>query len=846
MKRKLSNSRTAAYRRNKRRIINFLEAFHPDDCPPIPLNYLRLQDDDQGNSSTAQEDSNRTNNEVTVQFNERDDSIIIDNNDLNVHDDDDDNRDGGNIEYNNYGDNAIVTNDNNDNLDVNDDHNVDRYENNNNDAYDDDDDAGGSSNDNNDSNNEQHDQVNVLHTPFLSIDGITDNVLLAKDNINIKDHILSAIAMSVRHKLSYEATIDQLKWLKTIYHENSIPTDKNQLWTCLNKNDNCLTRHYYCQICRDYLGEKCKESGKLQKQCACKSCGPDDELEANLCYFIYISLTAQLKELFSIPNISELLKYRFRRIKRDPDAYEDIYDGDQYKLLSSPGKFLNKWFNLSFTINTDGCQTTKSSNCSAWPVYAMINELSPQLRKKHMLLVAIYVDAQHPMMNYFLRPFTDEIQILFTTGIKWKPSATSEIISRFMVTTCSLDAPARASVTSMIQYNGRNGCLWCYAKGKSLGPGKFVYPFCQCYKKQRTDAEVRNDMLYAFDTGKIRHGVKNISSLVALPLFNICNGVVVEAMHAVYLGVVKRHTEILMDLKFSPKACKSKARKTKPPYYVGDFNSRKLIDRRLLSIKPPSCRSRRPRSISTYQKWKASEWRNWLDYAPSCLQNILPVKYVNHLALLSEAIHHLNSDSISHANLDRCERLLKKYVKLFQQYFGEVNMTSNLHTLTHLVKVVRDWGPIWVHEAFVFESWNRKILEYVTSSFAPTEQIATRFLMYRFLITSMYKNAVSSETKRFVFKLIKISPGKNNNKDKLIGLGKQVICPPTEDQRTELIRAGFNPINLIHFKKMKINGARYMCKKEKNLKFDDTVVCNGNGEFGVVEAIVKFLNGSSV
>lgn len=143
----------------------------------------------------------------------------------------------------------------------------------------------------------------------------------------------------------------------------------------------------------------------------------------------------------------------------------------------------------------------------------------------------------------------------------------------------------------------------------------------------------------------------------------------------------------------------------------------------MLAIEPPSCRSCKPRSIRTYQKWKASEWRNWLDYGPICLKEVLPAKYVHHFALLSKVIRYLNSDSITSDNLDRCEMLLKAYIKLFQQYFGDENMTSNVHLMANLVEVVRNWGPIWVDEAFTFESMNRKIMNFVTSSFAQTDQV---------------------------------------------------------------------------------------------------------------------------
>ncbi|XP_053598383.1 uncharacterized protein LOC106693138 isoform X1 [Microplitis demolitor] len=340
-----------------------------------------------------------------------------------------------------------------------------------------------------------------------------------------------------------------------------------------------------------------------------------------------------------------------------------------------------------------------------------------------------------------------------------------------------------------------------------------TFPSLQIFQKDGPLFESLYNLLAAYcifkpeiGTGETRHGVKNISFLIALPLFNVCKGVVVEAMHAVYLGVIQRHTQLLL----------GKFKNTKRPYYAGSTTNVKLIDECLLSITPLSCRSRTPRSITTHQKWKASEWRNWLDYAPVCLQSVLPTKYVNHLALLSQAIHYLNSDSITSHNLNRCEKLLKEYVRLFETYFGVENMTFNMHSLTHLVQVVRNWGPIWVHEAFIFESWNKKIMDYVTSPYARAEQIATRFLTQKFLISTVYDDTVSSKTKHFIAKQIKIPiERKDSDKNRLIGLGKCTDRSPTDDERTALNRAGYEPTCMKCYKKMKLNSVKYDCQTKK-------------------------------
>lgn len=338
----------------------------------------------------------------------------------------------------------------------------------------------------------------------------------------------------------------------------------------------------------------------------------------------------------------------------------------------------------------------------------------------------------------------------------------------------------------------------------------------------------------AYETKKIVRGVKNISSLVVLPLFNITKGVVVDAMHAVFLGVVKQHTKLLFT-------------KTGTPYYIGSPDHQKVINKYLLGIKPPSCRSRKPRATSTYPKWKASEWRNWLDYAPICLQEVLPKKYVDHLALLSESIHLSNSDCITLVNLDRSEMLLKKYVNLFQQYFGIRNMTSNIHLLTHLVQVVRNWGPIWVHEAFVFEAWNKKIMDFITSPHARTYQVATRFLMYKFIITSLYDDAVSPETRKFIAKLLKISvENKKGVKNRVTGFGKCIARIPTENERASLVSVGYAPSNITCYNKMTLNGVRYECIKDNSTKFCNSIVFCGDGIFGRIINIVNFHHNNEI
>lgn len=66
--------------------------------------------------------------------------------------------------------------------------------------------------------------------------------------------------------------------------------------------------------------------------------------------------------------------------------------------------------------------------------------------------------------------------------------------------------------------------------------------------------------------------------------------------------------------------------------------------------------------------------------------------------------------SITLEMIDYAEALLIKFVRLFQKYFGKEHMTYNVHLLLHISSAVRNWGPLWTHNAFPFENENRILL----------------------------------------------------------------------------------------------------------------------------------------
>ncbi|KAH0540081.1 hypothetical protein KQX54_012371 [Cotesia glomerata] len=68
--------------------------------------------------------------------------------------------------------------------------------------------------------------------------------LISKRYLKIKDHFLSVIATSIKHRMSYEAVLDILRWIKSSHVISGLPTTKAALWRALNDSIASKTKAY--------------------------------------------------------------------------------------------------------------------------------------------------------------------------------------------------------------------------------------------------------------------------------------------------------------------------------------------------------------------------------------------------------------------------------------------------------------------------------------------------------------------------------------------------------------------------------------------------------------------------
>lgn len=126
-----------------------------------------------------------------------------------------------------------------------------------------------------------------------------------------------------------------------------------------------------------------------------------------------------------------------------------------------------------------------------------------------------------------------------------------------------------------------------------------------------------------------------------MPLLDSVWGYPVDYMHEILLGVTKQMWNIWItpghEFSLTAKKCS-------------------IINKRLLTIKPPHEIHRLPRDLMSKAKWKVTKWRSWLlFYSYPCLRGVLENKFLQSFLLLVQSVYFLLQTDISEENLLQCE-----------------------------------------------------------------------------------------------------------------------------------------------------------------------------------------------
>ncbi|XP_064462710.1 uncharacterized protein LOC135373439 [Ornithodoros turicata] len=495
------------------------------------------------------------------------------------------------------------------------------------------------------------------------------------------------MSIVVSNGLTWKALGDLIGFVNMLFEPepNVLPRSKylfRKLWS--RKTKEHAKFYELCATCDSILGEN-NQPGKN-----CEVCGEERKANGDSPSLVMFSMQKQLRYVVE-KNKDELHTNITRNMTSgsNPAIKSDMTSSAGYLALKDSVGLCHG--DLTLTINTDGSPLFESSNTSVWPIQFVLNELPPRTRFKNCTLAGLWIAKRHPDMSVFLAKFVEEVNQM--GPLLWEQDG-HHYTSRMVVVCCAVGAPARAAVLNMKQHNGYSSCTWCLITCEYVD--NCVRYISSHPVEDRTSALVVRDSQLAPELDTDINGVKGPTPLMNLQGFDLVRGCSVEYMHSVLLGVTRQLNDYYFGSSHSSEC-----------YYIGSRTHLTKVNRLLLSIKPPHCITRLPRSVTDRAHWKASELRNWLlFYSIPCTADVLPREHWRHLAKLSEAVHILLREKISERDLARADELLKDFVGRCIALYGEAFMTFNVHALLHLAASAKFLGPLWAHSAFVFEGGN--------------------------------------------------------------------------------------------------------------------------------------------
>ncbi|KAF0751213.1 Uncharacterized protein FWK35_00016042 [Aphis craccivora] len=206
----------------------------------------------------------------------------------------------------------------------------------------------------------------------------------------------------------------------------------------------------------------------------------------------------------------------------------------------------------------------------------------------------------------------------------------NNILLKFEISQIVCDAPAKSFVLNVKNFNAYHGCNSCTVEGTFI---KNRMAFLELNAPLRSNETFRNKL------DEYYH--KDVSPLEELPI-NITSTVVLEYMHNICLGVVKKLIVFWT--------------KGKKPVRLINPDE---VSQELVNIKSflPSEFNRLPRTLEEVEYWKATEFRTFLLSAVRIL--ISPETYFTHNYLAKD--------------------LLKRFVSEYSSNYGEEYVGYNVH-----------------------------------------------------------------------------------------------------------------------------------------------------------------------
>ena len=349
-----------------------------------------------------------------------------------------------------------------------------------------------------------------------------------------------------------------------------------------------------------------------------------------------------------------------------------------------PQKLVNGVKKIFLQFNIDGLPLCKSSNLNFWPI---LGKISKPFNSRPFVIGLFCGKSKPSNVSEYLQNLIQDLLFLKDNGI----NITSGVNSGFYnvgIDCFICDAPARAFIKNIKLHNAYYGCEKCFQKG--VFDGRVIFP--------DINAPLQTDSSFNEMTHREHH-------LGESPLNQLSVGLVkqipLEPMHLVFLGVVRKLLWLWVK---SPVKLNCK---------IGQTSIQLMSDNLVqYSRYLPKEFNRKGRSLSEFDRWKASEFRTFLLYTGIVAsKHALPSQYYNNFLCLFVGIYCLAHPMLAGTHCDYAEELLRLFVVDFGKIYGQIMLTYNVHNLIHLANDAKNFGALHNFSAFAFESfWKNKTL----------------------------------------------------------------------------------------------------------------------------------------
>lgn len=143
----------------------------------------------------------------------------------------------------------------------------------------------------------------------------------------------------------------------------------------------------------------------------------------------------------------------------------------------------------------------------------------------------------------------------------------------------------------------------------------------------------------------------------------------------------------------------------------------------LVSLNPfvPVEFSRKPRSLDELGIWKSVEFRQIILYTGMVfLIDYVEAEFYQHFLLLAIGYRIFAGSAVFNENItfEDAAHMLEQFVGDFHRFYGEENLSYNVHNLLHVYECHKEFGNLMGFSAYAFENYLKTMKQNVKMEIA--------------------------------------------------------------------------------------------------------------------------------